>query len=152
MNEKHTFRSKEEEVSSLLEELAALRELMRDIAKKLTNIETRTKRAFPGVATKRAARRGEANGDPNPTLSAQDALALYDQVVQLAKSGAHEEATDRVAQQSLPDLVVLLKELGLPLGKSKPSKKRLTNAILGRVKQSVMLSQHSIRPRNRDES
>jgi hypothetical protein len=59
MNEKHTFRSKEEEVSSLLEELAALRELMRDIAKKLTNIETRTKRAFPGVATKRAARRGK---------------------------------------------------------------------------------------------
>jgi hypothetical protein len=72
MNEKHTFRSKEEEVSNLLEELAALRELMRDIAKKLTNIEARTKRAFPSAATKRVARRGEANADPNPTLLTQD--------------------------------------------------------------------------------
>jgi hypothetical protein len=152
MNEKHTFRSKEEEVSNLLEELAALRELIREIAKKLTNIEARTKRAFPSAATKTVARRGEANADPIPAFSSQDALALYDQVVELAKSGAHDEATDRLAQQSLPNLVVLSKELGLPLGKSKPSRKRLTNAILGRVKQSLMLSQHSTRPRNRDES
>jgi hypothetical protein len=151
MNEKHTFRSKEEEVSNLLEELAALRELIRDIAKKLTNIEARTKRAFPSAAAKRVARRGEANADPNPTLSAQDALTLYDQVVELAKLGAHDEATDRLARQSLPNLVVLSKELGLTLGKSKPSRKRLTTAIFGRVKQSVMLSQHSTRPANRDE-
>jgi hypothetical protein len=150
MNETRTFRSKEEEVSSLLQELATLRELIRDIAKKLTNIEARTKRAFPSIATKRVAGRAQAN--VTASLSATDALALYDQVVELAKTGVHDQATDRLAQQSIPDLVVLSKELGLPTGKSKPSRKRLTNAILGRVKQSLMLSRHSVRPKDRDEN
>jgi hypothetical protein len=73
--------------------------------------------------------------------------------LQLAIAVAHGGAPSSVSVAFEPEWrVSFLKELGLPLGKSKPSKKRLTNAILGRVKQSVMLSQHSIRPRNRDES
>jgi hypothetical protein len=151
MNETRAFRSKEEEVSSLLQELATLRELIREIARKLTNIEARTKRAFPSIATRRAAGRAQAKANVTPTISAPDALALYDQVVELAKSGAHDQAMDRLAQQSIPDLVVLSKELGLPIGKSKPSRNRLTKAILGRVKQSRMLSQHSVRPKDQDD-
>jgi len=57
-----------------------------------------------------------------------------------------------LAEHRLPNHVVLSKELGVPLGKSKPSRKRLTNAILERVKQSLMLSRPSVRPKNKDES
>src|SRR5258708_5570287 len=118
MTEMEGFRTKTEEVSRLLDELAQMRELLREISGKLSRLEMRAKRAFPHVAAQRQALKAAAHEGRNgpPQITPDDALRVYDRVVERARSGAHREATELLEGLSLPDLLVLHKEVGLTLG------------------------------------
>lgn len=139
------FRTPEQEVSRLLDELAGLRDQLRGIGATLGRLELRIKRAFPNVAAERQSRGANDRGKTEPSLTPEKALQLYDDAVKQAKLGSQDRALAEVQKLALPDLAVLHRELGLSLGRSKPSRKILMNGIINRIKQSVMLSQHTSR-------
>lgn len=143
------FRSPEEEARELAKELRELKELLRGISGKIAQIEARARRAFPTTFAKmaRPSSGGQKPTDP-PTISPQEALRLYDDLVQLAKGGNKNEAQDRLQEMMLPDLALLARELGVSLGKSKPSRKTLVNGVLGRISESMMLSTSGLRQRS----
>ncbi len=144
------FRTPEEEVKELVKELRELKDVLREISSKVAHIEARAKRAFPAAFPKAPPEpRSPAPKitDP-PTISPQEALKLYDDLVAMAKQGDKEEVQNRLKTMGLPDLALLSRELGVPLGKSKPSAKVLINGILGRIHESMMLSTSSLRQRS----
>jgi hypothetical protein len=147
MNRDGAFRTPEQEVSRLLDEFASVREQMREIAATLSRLELRVKRAFPQVVANKQAKSAGKGAKAEATLTSEQALELYDRTVQQVKDGAPDEALDLLKELPLPDLLVLHRELGLTIGHGKPSRKAVLNGIAGRVKQSVMLSQHSNRDR-----
>jgi hypothetical protein len=143
------FRTTEEEVKELVKELRELKDILREISGKVAQVEARAKRAFPAMFPKTppgAKSHAPRLTDP-PTISPQDALKLYDDLVMLAKQGDKEEVQRRLENMSLPDLFLLSRELGVSLGKSKPSRKTVLNGVLGRINESVMLSTSSLRER-----
>lgn len=142
------FNTPAEEVSRLVSELQETKQALRDLSSKLGRIETRMKRVFPSAFPKKtepvAKRRAPAIQEP-PTLTVEQAMTLYQELVDLAKKDQLAEVHRRLSSMNLADLSLLRAELGAPLGKKKPSAKSLTDAILGRIKESVMLSKHTDR-------
>lgn len=150
------FRTTEEEIRELVRELRELKEVLREISGKVAQVEARAKRAFPAAFPKTEP--GQRSRGPNltdpPTISSQEALRLYDDLVATAKRGQKEGAQRRLESMGLPDLFLLSRELGVSLGKSKPSRKALLSGVLGRINESVMLSASSLRadrPRNNEQ-
>jgi hypothetical protein len=143
------FRTPEEEVKELVKELRELKDVLRQISSKVAHIEARAKRAFPAAFPK--ASPGPRPPAPKisdpPTISQKEALKLYDDLVVLAKQGDKGEVQDRLEKMALPDLSLLSRELGVSLGKSKPSRKALISGVLGRINESMMLSTSSFRQR-----
>lgn len=143
------FRTPEEEIKELAKELRELKDVLREISNKVAHIEARAKRSFPASFPKvPPGPRVPAQkiSDP-PSISPQQALELYDTLVATAKQGDKEDVQNRLKVMALPDLALLSRELGGSLGKSKPSRKVLMNAILGRISESMMLSTSSLRQR-----
>lgn len=144
------FRTPEEEVKELVKELRELKDVLREISSKVAHIDARAKRSFPAAFPKAQAGprvSGPKIKDP-PTISPQEALKLYDDLLAMAKQGDKEEVQNRLKTMGLPDLALLSRELGVSLGKSKPSRKVLLNGILGRINESMMLSTSSLRQRS----
>jgi len=144
------FRTTEEEIRELVKELRELRDVLREISGRVTQIEARAKRAFPAAFPKKTA--GPKSPAPKltdpPTISSQEALKLYDELVVMAKQDNKGEVRQRLEKMILPDLFLLSRELGVSLGKSKPSRKSLINGVLGRINESRMLSTSSLRQRS----
>ena len=144
------FRTPEEEVKELVKELRELKDVLREISSKVAHIEARAKRTFPAAFPK--APPGPRPPSPKitdpPTISPQEALKLYDDLVVMAKQGDKGEVQHRLEKMALPDLSLLSRELGVSLGKSKPSRKVLINGVLGRINESMMLSTSSLRQRS----
>lgn len=144
------FRTPEEEVKELVKELRELKDVLRDISSKVAHIEGRAKRAFPAAFPKASA--GPRTPVPKitdpPTISEKEALKLYDDLVALAKQGDRGEVQRRLETMVLPNLSLLSRELGVSLGKRKPSRKVLINGVLGRINESMMLSTSSFRERS----
>lgn len=141
------FRTQEEEVMELAKELRELKDVLREISSKVTQIEARVKRTFAATFPKGTAGRrfpGPKVTDP-PTISPQEALKVYNDLVGMAKQGNKGEVQRRLEIMGLPDLALLSRELGVSLGKSKPSRKTLLNGVLGRINESIMLSTSSLR-------
>lgn len=143
------FRTTEEEIRELVKELRELKDVLREISGKVAQVEARAKRAFPAAFPK--TQPGQRSPAPKltdpPTISPQEALRLYDDLVVMAKQGDKEQAQRRLESMGLADLFLLSRELGVSLGKSKPSRKTLLNGVLGRINESVMLSVSSFRER-----
>lgn len=144
------FRTPEEELKELVKELRELKEVLREISSKVTHIEARAKRSFPAAFPKAppGPKVSASKITDPPTISPQEALKLYDDLVAMAKQGDKEEVQNRLKTMGLPDLALLSRELGVSLGKSKPSRKVLLNGILGRINESMMLSTSSLRQRS----
>jgi hypothetical protein len=141
------FRTLEEEVKELVKELRELKDVLHEVSTRLGHIEARAKRAFPAAFPKASsALKPPASKltDP-PTISPEEALKLYDELVILAKEGDKGKVQRRLEELGLPDLSLLSRELGVALGKSKPSRKVLINGVLGRINESIMLSTSSLR-------
>lgn len=148
------FNTPTEEVDRLVMELRETKDALRELSGKLTRIETRLKRVFPRAfpARQMGTKQKAASGQEPPTLTPESAIALYGELVELATKGQIEEVQRRLSSANLSDLSFLRRELGAPLGKKKPSPKTLIDSILGRIKESVMLSKHTNRRELLDHS
>lgn len=151
MNQGSMFRTPEEEVVELARELGELKSILRDISRRLAQIEGRARRAFPSSFPKPpATNRGTWTqaAEQTPTLSVEQVLALYAELVQTAKDGNREEVQRRLEGMEPPNLLLLSRELGVSVGKRKPSRVVLINGVLGRLNESLMLSPSSLRQRS----
>jgi hypothetical protein len=147
MSSNLAFRSPTEETTKLLEELADLRATLAEMRSRLLRMEARVKRAFPIEAASVQQRRREQIAKPRtdekPSLNREQALALFDEIVSLAAGSQPSEAEHLIVQTSPADLLFLGRELGISFGRSKPSKKALTEGIMAKVRESVLLGKHS---------
>lgn len=141
MTEQDIFRSKEEEAKQVAAEIRELKEIVREVSGKLGRIETRMKRAFPEAFVV-TPRRRDSILHGTSTLSPQQALQIYDELVESARGGDRENVQRRLNEVDVADLWLMVRELGVSLGKKKPSRKSLTAAIIARINESVMLSRH----------
>jgi hypothetical protein len=144
MNSQDVFNTPEQDVVLLAKELNEIKEILRDLSRKLSRIEDRASRAFPSAFPKPVTKpKGERSRKlSHPTMSAEQAMRLYDEVVDEAKGGNMEKVRSRLEAMESADLNLLRTELGASIGKKKPSKRVLMEAVLGRVNESVMLTRH----------
>ena len=149
------FNTPSEEARQLAEELAQVRNVLKDMLRRLTQIETRAKRAFPSAFPKPIPRkRGQAKKPQgmSPTMTHEQVIAIYDKAVKMAKEGDVENARKQIEAMELENLNLLRMELGASIGKKKPSKPVLLGAVLGRMNESVMLTKHTNRQELIDRS
>jgi hypothetical protein len=139
------FRTPEQEVLKLLEECAELRRTLKAISSQIGRMESRVKRAFPAAAAQARERKAGAASSSKSILTPEQALAEFDRVVGLAASGASDEAERILETKSGSDLLAIAKELGVTFPKSKPSIKKMREAVFGKIRESVLLSRHSPR-------
>ncbi len=138
------FRTPSEELQHLLGQIGDVKAALREIAGRLSRIEQHVKRAFRlpkspprGPTSPRQPRPAL----PPPTLSSSDALKLFDELPPLLESHWREGVERRLEGLDIPDLKLIVQELGAPLP-SKPSRKALTAAILGRANERLLLSRN----------
>jgi hypothetical protein len=139
------FRTPEEEVHKLLDECAELKRTLKTISSQLSRIENRVKAAFPVVAKSVKERRIANSSQKESSLSPEQALAEFDSIVRLASSGATSDAESYVARKTSADLLAIAREVGVTFASNKPSVRAMHDAILGKVRESLLLSRHSRR-------
>lgn len=145
MTNETPFRTPDEEVQKLLEECADLKRTLKTINSQLSRIENRVKAAFPAVATRIKEQKTARSAQTKSTLSSDQALAKFDDIVRLASSGATSEAETNLARHSSSDLLAIAREVGVTFASNKPSVRAMIDAILGKVRESLLLSRHSHR-------
>lgn len=143
----HTEAPQREDVEILAREITELKEVLRDVSGKLGRMEKRLRLFFPASFPSNERREGkkEEHQGNLPAMTSEQRLALYSELLELGRSGQQLPLENRLEKISTEDLALLVKELGAPVGK-KPSRIRLTKSLMGRLKQSVMLSRHAARP------
>ena len=145
MKENDIFRTPEQEVEHLADEMRTMKESLRAISSQLARIERRVKNVFPALSSKG---RKQGSGPPSHRrqteggLSEQEALALYEELVSSARNGKMEALNERLKNLSLDNLRQVCYEIGVSLGKDKPSKSRLSDEIRRRINESIMLTYH----------
>ena len=140
------FRNKEEEVVRLLEEFSELKRMLKTISSQLTRLETRIKVNFPAATKQVENRRAAFSKQTTSTLTSERAQQEFESIVQIARSGTAAEAENYLERHAGPDLLVIAKEVGVSFKTSKPSIKAMREAILGKVRESILLSHHNRRP------
>jgi len=149
------FNTPADEVSRLAKELTETKEAVRELSGKLARIETRLSRVFPQAFAKAAhehKKDKQSKASEPTTLTANSAMVLYEQLVADARNNRFDEVRQRLSSLSVPDLSFLRQELGASLGKRKPSPTALIEVIIGRIRESVLLSKHTNRQELLDES
>ena len=144
------FFTREQEAKKLNEELIVIRESLRELNRKLATIESRARRAYPLVFTKKTVQKKSKSqkiGDETATMTKEQLLNLFDEVVQRTKDGYEEKAKKVLDGVSYHDLNLLRAELGVTSKSKRPSRAAVINAIQGRVQESVLLSKHIVRPK-----
>lgn len=145
MTNETQFRTPDEEVQKLLEECVELKRTLKTISSQLSRIENRVKATFPAAAKTVKERRAANLSQKESSLSPEQALVEFDSIVRLASSGATSDAEAYVARKSSADLLAIAKEVGVTFTSNKPSVRALHDAILGKVRESLLLSRHSRR-------
>ncbi len=147
MSENETkFRDKHQELEHLIQELKQTKDLLKDIASRMTQIERHVTRAFiPLPVNSRSSRNLRSDRSSKPsgqaTITEQQALAFFDELKALSVSNRNELAVQKLEQLSISDLKLVAHELGLTF-KSKPSKRNLISRIQGRLNESLLLSKN----------
>lgn len=142
MSNEFAFRTATEEVEHLALELAETRALLREISQRLGLIERHAKRLLPPTAPKNASsrpRRRPAPAVTPPTISTEEARALFDGLAESLRRGEAVAVDEQLRSLSVPDLALMAKELGVPIP-HRPSRRGLYAGIAGRLKESAMLS------------
>jgi hypothetical protein len=134
----------EEEIVQLTDEIAELKVIMREISKKLTRIETKVKRGFNSGSKISNSQSSQTTFSEQKieNLSPEQVLEVYEELRLKAKQGNEEEVKQKLSALNLTDLTLLCSELGASVGGKSPSRKKIVDAIIGRIKQSLMLSRH----------
>ena len=141
------FRSRDEELEYLGRQTADIREVLREIAGRVIQIERHVKRSFgvssiPGQATAKEPRRIADGTHERPTISAEEAIAAFEGLVHIWKEQTPERVESQLQQMGTADLKIMTQELGLSFA-SKPSRKTLTAGVVGRINESIMLSRNT---------
>ncbi|MFI5095920.1 MAG: hypothetical protein ACHQIK_21075 [Candidatus Acidiferrales bacterium] len=137
---------KREDVEALAGELRDLKEVVREVSGKLGRIEKRLRLFFPQSFPGERRKEPEVDiRETSPTITPQRALEMYTELLEMARTGREQQVESRIAGMVLPDLALLVRELGAPLGK-KPTRTALTKSLMGRLRESIMLSRHTLRP------
>lgn len=135
----------DDENSQLVDEISELKEILREVSRKLTRIETKVKRggisATPKVSESTVSQPDETTDKPT-NLSAEQVIQIYEQLRLKAKNGKEEEVRKKLLSMTATDLSLICLELGMPPTAKNPSRKKMIEVILGRIKQSLMLSRH----------
>ncbi|MEG3955753.1 hypothetical protein [Microcoleus sp. herbarium2] len=142
MSKKEILAASEQESGGLVEEIGELKEILREVSRKLTRLETQVKRGVlsAGSKTSDIATGAEVNKPAN--LSAANVLEVYEELRLQAKNGNEEEVRKKLLAMSAADLNLMCCELGMPPSSKNPSRKKMFELIIGRIKQSLRLSRH----------
>jgi cysteinyl-tRNA synthetase len=136
---------KDEQTVQLVDEIGELKEILREVSRKLTRIETKVKRGATAAASKTSeVQNYQAAVDVNKSanLSAENVLQVYEELRLKAKNGNEQEVTQKLLAMSATDLNLMCCELGMPPTSKNPSRRKMFDLIIGRIKQSLMLSRH----------
>jgi hypothetical protein len=140
-----TFPTANEEIQSLIKELHNLRAEVRDVSSKLSRIERRVVNAFPNAMKHERKMKGpspEPQALQHSTMSSEQIRDLYDELVGVARNAGESALMDRIGNIADWDLRLMVQELGISLGKKKPSRPILQSNLIQRIKESLMLTRH----------
>jgi len=146
MKEDDVFRTKEEELHRLAEEIAGIKSAIKEISAAVDRIERHAKRSF-GISPKsggsRASSRGAEKKLPKeqPLITPNQALQVFDELSEKWDRERPQEVEDRLQNMPIADLKVIAHELGVTFT-TKPSKKSFCNGIIGRLNERNMLSKN----------
>lgn len=136
MNEAPQFRTGDEEVSKLLQEVSELRQTLKAISGQLGRMENRIRLAFPKISAQRPARRPKTDV---PSLSSEQASLKFESLVQLASDRRTVDAERELEDLSGADLQQIARQIGASFPSTKPSVKALREGILGKIREAVLL-------------
>jgi hypothetical protein len=136
---------KDEETVHLVDEIGELKEILREVSRKLTRIETKVKRGVTSATSKTSEfQHSPATADVQrpADLSPENILQVYEELRLKAKNGKEQEVREKLLAMSATDLNLMCCELGMPPSSKNPSRRKMFELIIGRIKQSLMLSRH----------
>lgn len=142
MSKKEILAASEQESGGLVEEIGELKEILRDVARKLTRLETQVKRRGVSAGSKTSDISMGADVNKPANLSAANVLEVYEELRLQAKNGNEEGVRQQLLAMSATDLNLMCCELGMPPSSKNPSRKKMFELIIGRIKQSLRLSRH----------
>lgn len=142
MSKKEILAASEQESGGLVEEIGELKEILRDVSRKLTRLETQVKRGVLSAGSKTSDLPTGAEVNKPANLSAANVLEVYEELRLQAKNGNEEEVRKKLLAMSATDLNLMCCELGMPPSSKNPSRKKMFELIIGRIKQSLRLSRH----------
>ena len=142
MNKKEILAASEQESGGLVEQIGELKEILRDVSRKLTRLETQVKRGVLSAGSKTSDIPTGADVNKPVNLSAANVLEVYEELRLQAKNGNEEEVRKKLLAMSATDLNLMCCELGMPPSSKNPSRKKMFELIIGRIKQSLRLSRH----------
>jgi len=142
MSKKEILAASEQESGGLVEEIGELKEILRDVSRKLTRLETQVKRGVLSAGSKTSDIPAGADVNKPANLSAANVLEVYEELRLQAKNGNEEEVRQKLLAMSATDLNLMCCELGMPPSSKNPSRKKMFELIIGRIKQSLRLSRH----------
>jgi len=130
------------ESGGLVDEIGELKAILREVSKKLTRIEAQVKQGVLSAKSKTSELPTVAAVDKPANLSAENVLEVYEELRLQAKNGRELEVRQKLSAMSATDLNLMCCELGMPPSTKNPSRKKMFELIIGRIKQSLMLSRH----------
>jgi len=145
MSDSTLFRSPDQELAKLAEELEQARLAVQDASKKLSQIEGRIRKVFPSLPSTGVPRRAKVKGSESIARNDSDlpshasALELYEELVSMVSSDGMASVERRLRTFDIDYLNNLRKHLGLSLGKEKATSDRVIRMILNRINQSAQL-------------
>ncbi|MEG4631598.1 hypothetical protein QUB56_18700 [Microcoleus sp. AR_TQ3_B6] len=142
MSKKEILAASEQESGGLVEQIGELKEILRDVSRKLTRLETQVKRGVLSAGSKASDIPTGADVNKPANLSAANVLEVYEELRLQAKNGNEEEVRQKLLAMSATDLNLMCCELGMPPSSKNPSRKKMFELIIGRIKQSLRLSRH----------
>ena len=142
MIKKDILAASEQESGGLVEEIGELKEILREVSRKLTRLEAQVKRGVLSAGSKTSEFAAVAEVNKPANLSAGNILVVYEELRLQAKNGNEEDVRKKLLAMSATDLNLICCELGMPPSSKNPSRKKMFELIIGRIKQSLMLSRH----------
>ncbi|GEM_PF-1836816 len=137
------FREPAQELEHLTGEISELKDLLRDMSKRLGQIERHVNRAFNVPKTLSAKKKTTKKSFPEKaTIDAEQALKIFDELASAWNTENSRTVEDKLQSMTVPDLKIIAYELGLTF-KGKPSKKALCSGIMGRINERIMLSKNT---------
>lgn len=134
--ENNIFPTTEQEAQRAANELLEIKGQIRELLAKLNSIEKRLKAIAPNIQTKKTVKRKETS---NQLFTNEQLVTKYDDLLNKYKTDTSSALT--ILQTSDTDeLLALAKYLGCSVAK-KPSHNKLTELIVGRLKESKLLSE-----------